>query len=399
MGGDQKSPSNWKLRVAAMVIVILITLLCLEVMAWTLFGFREQLKAALYELTGDSSLSLDAYEMKAPGVAGHWRLKPGYGISTDDLIVEKLNDNKWLGANSLRQVQSPNLPQELVVNSDGYKGPELNQEHNCVRVLTIGDSVTFGLGGVSYPYFMNREFAARDVRVEVVNGGVEGYAPRNALLELPRYKELEADIVTIYIGWNALYGAPPPKYFTSRTFKTPWLLERVKYALSLLLYSGSELATNNYSRSLQPDPDAPAVKNWRTTEIKFLNDVEALIQGLRSSGSQVYIVTLLGLYKSESPPSPQALEVGHLPYWTENPFVLASLTDKYNHDLRQMALDLNVKLIDLQAWGDEVLTPPEKYMFDSVHFNLSGLKKVGKYLAEELIHDVAVNPKNCRIVR
>lgn len=55
--------------------------------------------------------------------------------------------------------------------------------------------------------------------------------------------------------------------------------------------------------------------------------------------------------------SPKALNVGHLPYFTENPFVLAKLTERLNVALRGLAERRGFGLIDFEAWSIQALQP------------------------------------------
>ena len=68
----------------------------------------------------------------------------------------------------------------LRINSRGFRGAEFTPEkpHGVVRIITLGDSVTFGLAGdgCHYPAALQRRFDEEAPgRVEVINAGVEGY--------------------------------------------------------------------------------------------------------------------------------------------------------------------------------------------------------------------------------
>ena len=51
---------------------------------------------------------------------------------------------------------------------------------------------------------------------------------------------------------------------------------------------------------------------------------------MQAAGSRVVILTLPGLYQTDRDPSPRALEIGHLPTFTDNPFVLARMAELYS---------------------------------------------------------------------
>jgi len=67
-------------------------------------------------------------------------------------------------------------------NSLGYRGNEFTQKKRGVyRILTVGDSVTFGHGidqnDETYPKMLEKYLAAKGKTVEVLNVGVRGYSP------------------------------------------------------------------------------------------------------------------------------------------------------------------------------------------------------------------------------
>ena len=87
-------------------------------------------------------------------------------------------------------------------------------------------------------------------------------------------------------------------------------------------------------------------------------------------------------------PTPQALKIGHLPEFTENPFVLAKLTERYNIALRVLAKRRDLGLIDLEKWSVQALRPREDFFLDSVHLTGSGLDMIGNYMADQLANRI-----------
>ena len=83
-------------------------------------------------------------------------------------------------------------------------------------------------------------------------------------------------------------------------------------------------------------------------------------------------------------PSPQALKIGHLPAFTENPFVLAKLTERYNAALRALADRRRLGIIDLEKWSVRAFQPRESFFLDSVHLTARGLEMIGSFMAEQL---------------
>lgn len=378
--GKVAGQARWSIRIAAYCLGVLCLLLSLEALAWGLYLTRDGLR----EVIGGAMLDLDPYEMAVPEIPGHWRLRPGYGMSSEDLLAAKTEAGKWLGAEAIRETLTQSYPRRLVINEQGFKGPPIDPGQSCPRILALGDSVTFGMGAISYPYFMRQKFAAMGVAAEVINGGVEGYSPRNALLELPRYRELKPDIVTIYIGWNALFSNEMEYRFGGFRLKTPWLFDHVKRVVSRLIWGSAKSGSLAFFAPRRLDANDPNISRVSKIDLDFAADVNALVDGLREIGSHVFVVTLLGLYQSDVEPDAKSLEIGHLPVWTQNPYEFAAVAEKYNRYLEQLANKDGVDLIRLRAWGRAELKPLSEYFFDSVHFNTIGLKRVGEFLAQQL---------------
>lgn len=393
-----KTNVGWRIRIAAVLVVILVALLGLEVLAWVAFVSREELRDIASKMNAEPGLQLDPYEIKDESVPGHWRLRPGYGATTDELIKAKNDAGKWLGSEAIRRTKSA-ASKTLTINADGFKGPPLDPAHRCPRMLVLGDSVTFGLGTTSYPLFMQRSFKQLGIGVEVVNGGVEGYAPRNLIIEMPRYQALKPDIIVVYIGWNALFS-PDMLAGTAtqwRWIKTPWLISRVSHVLSLLLHDETDIATKSFNKSLNPDPQSSEIKQLRGHSLYFKDDLLELVSKLRAVAPDVYLVSLFGLFQADQKPSFAAMEIGHLPAWTDNPYGLATVTDLTNDILRDLTKQSGVHYVDLQTWGRKALHPPENFFFDSVHFDLEGLRQVGAFMAKALAPDIKAHKQFCDI--
>ena len=381
----QDNPTSLRIKIAAGFVIIFIGLLSLEATAWLAFTSKESLSRIAQKILKPIEMKLDPYKEQATDVDGHWRLRPNYKASFDQVLAEKKEAKKWLGVKAIEQVaRQHEASNGLVINAYGFRGPEIENDHLCPRVLTIGDSVTFGLGSLSYPGFMRQYFNERQVGIEIVNAGVEGYAPRNALLEVEKYKTLKPEIVLIYLGWNAIYSLDRASYSNQAISKIPWLLSRIGYVLERLFEGSTNMATNTFNRDLVPNTSDIDIDFWSNVRPKFMSDLDELIKILKLNGSEVYLISLFGLFHEDIKPTDEALSIGHLPLETNNPYVLAAMTSSYNRHLKQLATSRNVQFIDLYQWGRKNLMPLENYFFDSVHFNAKGLEKVGNFLATQI---------------
>jgi lysophospholipase L1-like esterase len=123
----------------------------------------------------------------------------------------------------------------------------------------------------------------------------------------------------------------------------------------------------------------------------FLEEIEAIIDEMESVGSRVWLVTLPGLFVRDREPSDRALEMGHLPEGTDNPYVLARLTERYNEALRSLAGRRGLQVVDLANWSLEALDPRDEYFFDSVHLWEHGQSEIGRHLAGRLQGEIPTN--------
>lgn len=389
ISGDHSS--TWSVRLVSIALVIAIVLIAFEGASWVVYYQRDYVRNVLRDIGGIGGvgqLHLDSYEMADPQISGHWRLRPNFVTSSEALIAEKSDAGKWLGAAAVRETRSNDDLGIFKINSAGFKGPELDATHRCPRILALGDSVTFGIGGLSYPHYVRAALAEEKINAEVINAGVEGYNPQNILNEMPRYLALKPEIVTIYIGWNSIFDADIDTIGAPTPLKSLWLIRNAVGALDRMISVDASRATRTYHRELQPNAENPLIKDIRSFNPAYLGDITKMINSFRAINAQVYLITLMGLYQTDQAPSPAALKVGHLPSWTDNPFVLAASTERHNDLLKVEADREGVHLIDLQTWGREHMNPPEAYFYDSVHFNARGLQQVGAFLASMLVHPV-----------
>lgn len=223
-------------------------------------------------------MNLHPYQKLDTSCPSHWVLRPGY----DD--------------------------GDVVVSKDGYRnGPERPQEPD---IAALGDSCTFGIGrGYTGSLRAN-------TGLTVVNAGVEGYSTRNLLCRLEEFKALKPRITIIYIGWNDLYmdGPAPSQIGAVRLLARVWQFGWQRWGSSETYFAPQDV---------RYDPG------------KIVKSVEYLALSMEKASSEVYVVTLPGLFRTDQRPSDWALEIGHTPYFTHNAYVLAAMAEAYNEALRE----------------------------------------------------------------
>jgi lysophospholipase L1-like esterase len=336
---------------------------------------------------------LDAYEVADPETRGLWRLRAGFSQTMDELIATKEAEGRSLAVrhyNATRErLDIPGSRRVLTINRSGYRGPELAEPRRSPRLLTLGDSCTFGtIEEYTYPRVVEREIG-RTRPVEVINAGVEGYGPRQILQRIDEFRELEPELTLLYIGWNALWGERPPGLARAGSGGKSSSRPSPFYSVRLLSKLADSLmprraALSAYGKEKRPDPDDPALELLESWRPSFIDDVATIVDEMQRSGSRVVLVTLPGLYTVDGQPSPRALEIGHLPAFTDNPYVLARMTERYNHALRSIADERDLGLIDLDLWSREAFPDRDGMFIDSVHLIEEAQEALGRYLAGEL---------------
>ena len=108
---------------------------------------------------------------------------------------------------------------KVTINSAGFRGPEIRTPRQGLRVFSLGDSITFGVGvddDVPYPRQLEALLKSEwpQLEPEVINGGVQRYFTYQEVEQLKRYgPDLKPDIVTLAVYPNDL-GERPEGDFT-----------------------------------------------------------------------------------------------------------------------------------------------------------------------------------------
>ncbi len=355
-------------------------------------GARPAPTAAEIEAAG-RALDLDPYEIADLSQPRHWRLRAGYRATVREVLDAKRREGRVLAVRYIEK-RAPELgiaPDDvaIAINDDGFRGPPLDRAHARFRILSLGDSCTFGTflsQEFGYPRALERELSRRGFAVEAINAGVEAYVPRNDLLRLDEFRALRPEITTIYLGWNALWGERFLEEVTrpGRALKSVRLFGEAYERARQTFGDRNRQAIEDYARPKHPNRNAPEVRLLDAFTPSFMPDMTMIIEGMQAAGSRVVLLTLPGLYAMDEDPSPRALEIGHLPTFTDNPFVLARMAERYNEALRDLARERGCDLIDLAGWSREALRPRDAQFLDSVHLVETAQEKLGLHLAEAL---------------
>ena len=163
-----------------------------------------------------------------------------------------------------------------------------------------------------------------------------------------------------------------------------WLYKLANRTLKVISGDQQVDAKKLFNRVPKPDPASSALRTLEAYDPPFMDMIEKIIDEFESIASPVVLVTLPGLYTVSGKPTPRALKIGHLPEFTNNPYVLAKLTERYNAALRALAARRGLGVIDLEKWSVRALQPREDFFLDSVHLTARGLEMIGSFMADQL---------------
>ena len=252
------------------------------------------------------------------------------------------------------------LERPVAINSFGVRGPEPAPEADGIRVLSFGDSITFGYGVAddeTYPAAMGRALAARGV--EVVNAGVTGYTSHQVLGLVRRLApRLQPRLVTICIGWNdGNRRAVDDREWARRLSRASPLggaLERVALFRAM---------TNLYVRSVVTADKRSGATTQRVPLAHYRENLTSIVAACRASGAIPVFVDL---------PHVQPLP--------------ASLNRTYRDALQQTSRALGAPLLSV---GDLGLDSPRhdtgELFLDALHLRPEGNAQLGQLLARQLV--------------
>jgi lysophospholipase L1-like esterase len=174
---------------ARLVLSFAIALLVLGLaeLALAIRGFRYPLAEfpiLMWNPKEDRQMRQEDY-LFAPDVHCLWGLRPGCRVDPAASVPERADER---------------------INEGGYRGPlrERARAPGTLRVLTFGDSSTFGLGvayAETYSAELERALGASGVRAEVLDFGVVGYTIRQGIERYRRLgREYRPDVVVAAFG-------------------------------------------------------------------------------------------------------------------------------------------------------------------------------------------------------
>jgi lysophospholipase L1-like esterase len=233
-----------------------------------------------------------------------WRLKPNLDHAVWDFTVLSTNSAHLRAASSTTQLQ-PKQP-------------------NAIRVVCLGDSVTFGYRvptvwpdkpteydpeWLPYPMLLEKQLRAanpgRDI--DVVTMAVPGYTSSQGLAWLRRdIGELRPDLVITSFGWNDASLSDVPD---REAFKTTWYAVAVRRLIdsSQAFAHATHWLRARQAAKEQANRAANAPRKWpvaRVSETEYLANMLAITELAQQHGAAVIVIG--APYRDQSQEAPES---------------------------------------------------------------------------------------------
>jgi len=188
-----------------------------------------------------------------------------------------------IGFEMIPDQQGYTFAEPVTINSSGLRNPPI-QDRLAVdlRVVCLGDSITFGVGvadDIPYPRQLEQLLLERSTgkTIEVINCGVQRYSTYQEIDYLREaVKELKPDIVTLGVYFNDLSIRPEGDYTreyenereqvaSSFRHQAPWLYLLAKKSATIELSKQVYLSWGHGNRTLRrltSEPTAREEKKW-----------------------------------------------------------------------------------------------------------------------------------------
>ena len=293
----------------------------------------------------------------------------------------------------------------MSINSYGILGKEfeIKKTENVIRILAIGDSVTFSPSESNYPSLIEQKVNAKlddldkNIKVEVICAAVPGYSSFQALLWYDEFlHKLKSDLATIYLGWNDCgqfhpYGLKYKNEGQYSVNKVAYRKETVvgKLMKHIYLLRVPYFFLGRIERLRKVDL-SPLNENDKQTISSFypIHYEENLTQLINKLGRQECKVFLLSLTLLLSPPpTNKELKILQFPRGMNKKLSrYSAILDKYKEALNKVSNQTNTPIIDL----DQLASSPEQrdIFTDTMHINNKGAEQYARLISGHILEQI-----------
>lgn len=286
------------------------------------------------------------------------------------------------------QLKENYISKNIKINSYGILGPELEivKHPEAVRILTIGDSVSFAPPERNFSRVLEEKLKTffPNNHIEVICGAVPGYCSYKALDWYNEFlNKLNPDIAIIYLGWNDMgqYNPFGLRYKNESLSyrKRTWvgaLMENLYFLRIPYFLIGRIERTRPVDISPLTPKERDVLDNFVPTHYKA--NLTSLIQKLKKQGTAVYLVSLAGL-NTYSPTNDELNRMGFARGTHKKLAIDKAVYIKYMAAVEEVHKNTETPIIDLR---ETIRSEEQRKIFtDTVHINIEGAEYFGNYIA------------------
>lgn len=256
------------------------------------------------------------------------------------------------------------------INSSGLRGPQIDITNSRPRILTLGNSCTFGWGVSDSESYVRQLEMNLHSEYEVINGGIPGYSS----LQGRRFYEnelanLKPRIVLIMFGWNDQWAAAGGITDQDQKMPPSWVLDIQNQLNRLQSY---RLLKKTWLTIIEPDVDSLWDRSNPVRRVSFLDysdNLSALCDNIVASGAMPILLTQ---------PQPDLKIYSGGQKWAS----AISYHRGYNRVVRELAGVRQIAMIDLETEFDRQTGLYDNVTTDFIHFNAIGHELIARQLAK-----------------
>jgi lysophospholipase L1-like esterase len=262
-------------------------------------------------------------------------LTPSYKGQGPGWLIDFLNQYKY----------------EVSINSYGFRGPEIERrkKEGTFRIITLGDSCTFGHGlkeTETYPARLQQILQTRSYakNPEVINAGIPGTTSRYGLNYIKdRLIDFQPDLFVVSYGWNDMYNPlptedlenfvnDPPEASSSGQFFNIFRTYQFINKMQMYVQEKRQRATfRNHPENF---------RRYRVALPDFEKNLENIVDIARKNG----IIPLFLTMPSGYTPTDDTTAIAFL--FPEGASEIIKMRKLYNDAIRNVAARLGVGLVD-----------------------------------------------------
>ncbi len=253
-------------------------------------------------------------------------------------------------------------------NSLGLRGDEISKMKYQPRIVSLGNSCTFGWGVTEEEMFTSLLEELLDNKYEVINAGVPGYTSfQGKIFYESNLAEFQPDFLLVLFAWNDQWLAANDIPDKNQEFPPEFIINLQNLLSRLHSY---RLLKRTLLGFFEKNPDSLFSRTQPVSRVgleDFYDNLKSIALKARENGTIPILLTspVPSLEKYYVPGSVSPLHNYH---------------EKYNNTIRRAAHDENLAIVDLALEFDKYNGLFDDADYDPIHFNARGHR-----LATELI--------------